>query len=171
MPKLETKDRIYIWLVGLQTLLIGVGVIIALCQLNKMAVQMRADFTYKVFQDHEKWLDGRKEFKKWIYFNRKVLLKPNYEKWELDDFLGYYEALATLEDKDLIDKDVAYALFSYDLMTTYEAHNFELRKIIEEIRKEENDPDIFSGVEDLYKEMKRLNTEGKKVNNWDAYTY
>lgn len=158
---MEKKDQIHIWRIGLQTFLIVLGVIVAIFQLDKMAVQMRGDFTYKVYQDHERWLNDHREFKKWIYYDKQALLEPNYEKWELDDFLRTYETLARLENKGLVDKDVAYALFSYPLMTAFEAHDFELRKIIQGMRKSKNDAAIFSGVEDLYKEMKEVKEADK----------
>jgi len=159
--QMSRKDKIYIILIGLQTFFIGLGIIIALFQLNKMTTQMKADFAYKIDRDLLKWLNDHKGFKNWIYYERNALLEPNYKKWELDDFLGYYELLATLEDQGLVDKDVVYALFSYDLMAVYEAHDFELKKIITKIRTEEGDPDIYSGVEDLYKEMKNIYEESR----------
>ncbi len=55
---------------------------------------------------------------------------------------------------------MVYDLFSDYLIDVYEANDFEIGKIIEELRKEGNENDLYIGVEELYKEMKKL--EAKK---------
>ncbi|MCM8788074.1 MAG: hypothetical protein NC935_08525 [Candidatus Omnitrophica bacterium] len=138
----------------LQTIIIAVGVGIAYWQLNRMNVQNKADFTYKVYKDLIKWLEKNKECRNWILkLNEK--LKSNFEKWEFDDFLGYFVTIYALKRRKLIDKEMVYDLFSDYLISVYEANDFELKEIIRELREKEKKEDLYIEIEELYKEMKQ----------------
>lgn len=142
----------------LQTLIIGVGVVIALCQLQRMNAQAKADFTYKVYKDLLEWLNSHKECGDWIS-SLKGLLKSNFDSWEFHDYLGYFETVWSLKKKRLVDEDIVYDILSDYLISVYEANDFELQKIIGEKREEDNMPDMYEGVEKLYKDMKKYESE------------
>ena len=142
----------------LQTILIGIGVGIAWWQLRRMNIQTKADFTYRIYKDLLEWLNHHKECRDWLLFLDSHLGDPydkdsNFTKWEFDDYLGYFETVWSLTKKGLVDKEIVYDILSDYLIPIYEANNFELRKIIEKIRKGKQD--FYIGVENLYKEMKR----------------
>jgi len=142
----------------LQTVLIGIGALIAWLQLRRMNLQAKADFTYRVYDDLLKWLSNHKECRKWI-FSLDTLLKPNFDKWEFDDYLGYFETIWSLKKKRLVDKEIVYDILSDYLISVYEANDFELKRIIDKVRDDEG-KDFYEGVENLYKEMKQY--ESKK---------
>ncbi|MEM5832263.1 MAG: hypothetical protein QXT38_03075 [Candidatus Aenigmatarchaeota archaeon] len=83
----------------LNLILIGLGVWVAWCQLKKMNTQNRADFTYRVYQNLLRWLEKHKDCRDWI-FKLEGKLADNFNKWEFDDFLGYFETLYSLKKKD-----------------------------------------------------------------------
>jgi len=144
----------------LQVILLAIGVGIAWWQLRRMNIQARADFTYRIYRDLLEWLSRHKECRDWLFFLDSHLGNPddknsNFTKWEFDDYLGYFETVWSLAKKGLIDKEIVYDILSDYLIPIYEANNFELRKIIEKIRKEEGKQDFYIGAENLYKEMKR----------------
>jgi len=141
----------------LQTIVIGIGVFVAWYQLTRMNVQAKADFTYKVYKDLLKWLSNHKECREWI-LSLDGLLKPNFDKWEFDDYLGYFETIWSLKKKGLVDKDVVYDIVSDYIIMVYEANDFELKQIIDEMRKDEK-KDFYEGVEKLYKEMKEYESQ------------
>jgi len=148
-----------IWYI-LQTVLLALGVGIAWWQLRRMNIQAKADFTYKIYKDLLEWLNRHKECRDWLFFLDSCLGDPydkgsNFTKWEFDDYLGYFEAVWSLTKKELVDKEIVYDILSDYLIPIYEANNFELRKIIEKIRKKEGKQDFYIEVENLYKEMKR----------------
>ena len=87
----------------------------------------------------------------------------NFIKWEFDDYLGYLETVWSLTKKGLADKEIVYDILSDYLIPVYEANNFELKKIIEKIRKKEGKQDFYIGVESLYKEMKKYEEKENKV--------
>ena len=84
------------------------------------------------------------------------LTRENFDKWEFDDYLGYFETIWSLEKRGLVDEEVVYDILSDYLIEVYEAHNFGVKKIIEELRKTENKKDLYEGVEALYQEMKSM---------------
>lgn len=141
----------------LQTILIGTGVFVAWYQLKRMNVQAKADFTYRVYKDLLEWLTNHKKCREWIFsLNRP--LGEDYDKWEFDDYLGYFETIWSLKKKGLVDKEIVYDILSDYLISVYEANEFELQKIIEKIRKDEGE-DYYEGVEKLYKEMKEYGSK------------
>jgi len=136
----------------LQTILIFTGVFIAWWQLRRMNLQTKADFTYRVYKDFLEWLDNHKECREWIFTLDKPL-KQNFDKWEFDDYLGFFETIWSLKKRRLADEEMIYDTFSDYLISVYEANDFELKEIIDEIRKNEG-KDFYEGVEQLYREMK-----------------
>ncbi len=140
-------------------LLIGVllGILIALSLIliqlrnnNKIA---KINLTYSICKDIDKWEKEHPEASRWIS-KLDSPLADKYEKFEFDDYLGYYEALYYLKLNGSVDEGLVYELFSNELESIYEANNFELKGLILKMRKEENDPEIYIGVESLYKDIK-----------------
>jgi len=52
----------------LQTIFIGAGVVIAFCQLRRMNIQAKADFTYRIYKDLLEWINRHKECRDWLFF-------------------------------------------------------------------------------------------------------
>ena len=100
-----------------------------------------------------KWEEDHPAARYWIY-NLDTTLAANYEKYSFDDYLGFYETIYNLKINNAIDDGIVYELFSNGLENQYEANNFELRRLIGNMRKEENDPEIYMGVERLYHDFK-----------------
>ncbi len=130
--------------------------IIGVAQLGKFKNQVRADFAYKIYQDMLCWLDSHPEAKAWIIDGQMVKkLGANYGKWQFDDFLAYFETLWSFSKKGLIDDEIVYTLFSDYLITVYEANNFELQGILDNLRKKEGKR-FYGGAELLYQKFKRI---------------
>jgi hypothetical protein len=144
-------------------IIVYLGVGVAWSQLSSLNTQRKADFTYKIYKDLLDWLTSHKDCREWIFsdINNFPTLKPNYKKWEFDDYLGYFEAIWSLRKRKLVDEEIVYDLLSDYLIPVYEANNYELKTIIQEIREQEG-RDFYEGVEKLYKKMKKY--EQKKGN-------
>lgn len=136
--------------------------VIAWWQLSRYTNQLRAEFLYTISKDLDAWLRKHKPARDWIFkgSDSERLRRERYDEWEFDDFLGFFETIWSFDKKGLVDKEMVYDLFSDYLIDVYEANDFEIGKIIEELRKEGNENDLYIGVEELYKEMKKL--EAKK---------
>ena len=148
----------------IQLIIIGLGVLVAWCQLKRMNAQTRAEFTYKIYKDLLEWLKLHEECRDWI-FKLNTSLESNFDRWEFDDYLGYFVAIWSFKKRDLIDLDIVYDLFSDYLISIYEANNFELEKIIKDLREKENKPDLYQEIIFLYSEMKNYETNlaNKKI--------
>jgi hypothetical protein len=149
----ETPDKIFrttisFTLLGIMVMLIGIYY-----QMDKVNDFNRANLADKKEDEVFQWEKDHPEAKAWI-FNPDTSLKQNYERWNFDDYLGIYEDVYSLSQKNLIDPKLSYDFFSYTLETIYEANNFELKRMIDSFRVADNDPDIFIGVEGLYKQYK-----------------
>lgn len=131
--------------------------IIAWWQLSKFKNQVRADFLYRISRDLDAWLREHKPAREWV-FNKldHEKIGDRYDKWEFDDYLGFFEIIWSFDKKRLVDKEIVYDLFSDYLVDVYEANDFEIKKIIERMREEEGKSDLYVGVESLYKEMKKM---------------
>ncbi|MDP4268255.1 MAG: hypothetical protein Q8880_12575 [Bacteroidota bacterium] len=119
--------------------------------------------TYSIYKDIVEWENTHKEAISWVNNPDTVKLKYKYRDWEFDDYLGYYEMIYSLKKKNMIDMDLVYELTSSGLEGAYEANNFELRNLIQQFRKEDNDPEIYIGVEKLYNEFKGKRKYMKKL--------
>jgi hypothetical protein len=85
------------------------------------------------------------------------LLKDNGGKFttsDIDIYLSKYELLDATFEAGLIDNDMLYNSFSYDLVKTYE--NSEIKEYLVKIRKEDNL--FFRGFEDLAISVKNANS-------------
>jgi len=118
--------------------------------------QKRSELIFSVYQNQMAWLKEHKECGHWIN-NLEGPLGPNYEKYDFDQYMGFFGTLYCLKLRDLIDKELMYDLFGETLMSVYEANNYELKHIIMERRKEGKLHDHYEGVEILYKDVKQLN--------------
>lgn len=134
------------------------GILVMLCgiyyEISKMNDANRANLTLQKESEVLQWEKEHPEAKAWI-FDPDSSLKKNYSRWEFDDYLGIYEDVYSLSQKNLIDKKLSYDFFSYSLETIYEANNFELKAMIDSFRVADNDPEIFIGVERLYQDFEK----------------
>jgi hypothetical protein len=71
--------------------------------------------------------------------------RPDITDQDIDEFLGTYELLAAAYRNHLIDDDMAYDAFSYDLEKALQ--DKKIRAFIEASRAEQ--PDVFDGVLEL----------------------
>jgi len=85
--------------------------------------------------------------------NGKPILKKHGGKFsedDLEDYLSIFDALNDLYEKGMINKDLFYNDYSYDIEKAY--GNAEVQSHLKEIRKDE--ADFFSGFDSIAKEMK-----------------
>lgn len=136
-------------LLGILILLIGIYY-----QISKINDANKVNLTYKIYTDVLQWEKEHPEVSDWIAKPDSLLTK-NYDKWDFDDYLSYYEALYALREKNLVDKKLTDAMFSYELEHIYEANHYELKAIIDSMRLQDNDPEIYLGVEKLYNDFHR----------------
>lgn len=80
----------------------------------------------------------------------------NFERWQIDSYLGMYETLYDLYSHNLIDEGMLYSAFSYNLENAY--RNVEISGYVLELQKD--DVDVFGGFQTLGK----FYTEGKNKN-------
>lgn len=81
------------------------------------------------------------------------LLKSNggiFTEEQVDDYLSQYETLAILYKENLINREMANQIFSYNLEEAYQ--NLEIQQIIKDESK--SDSDLWSGFIYLAKEFK-----------------
>ena len=132
-------------------------VVVAFFQFRRFNNQVRADFTYKVYRDLCEWLRLHPEAREWINDPEGKALDAEFDAWEIDDYLTYFETVWSLWRTDLVDRDMVYDLLSDYLIVSYEANDREVEKIIHKMREEEPDSrDVYIGAENLYREMKRM---------------
>jgi len=132
-------------------------VVVAFFQFRRFNNQVRADFTYKVYRDLCEWLRLHPEAREWINDPEGKALDAEFDAWEIDDYLTYFETVWSLWRTDLVDRDMVYDLLSDYLIVSYEANDRGVEKIIHKMREEGRDAsDVYIGVEKLYREMKRM---------------
>jgi hypothetical protein len=123
-------------------------------QFEKLNEAKKFELTYRINDKMAQWEKNNPEAKKWIYnLHDTTSLTKNFEKWNFDDYLAYYEDLNSLWTKGLVDKQLAYDCFSWNVESIYERNGAELRKIISKERAESNDPELYIGIEFLYYEF------------------
>jgi hypothetical protein len=151
------KTTLSFSLIGIMFVLIAI-----FFQLNQMNSASKINLTYKIYNDMAEWERSHPDARKWIYeYDDKdsVFLKDHFDKWQFDDYLTYYETIYSLEQKSVVDNSLVYDLYSANLEQIYEANNFELERLIKTMRIQQNDPEIYIGVEKLYFEfMERRKT-------------
>jgi hypothetical protein len=95
---------------------------------------------------------------------RKVMAKEfkdyhNYEKWyEWSDFIEvglFFEGVGILLNRKLIDIGLVDDLHSYIVKTTWE----KIKRVVEDVRKHNNAPQIYEWFEYLYNEMQKRKAE------------
>ena len=79
----------------------------------------------------------------------------NYEKWyEWSDFIEvglFFEGVGILLNRKLIDIGLVDDLHSYIVKTTWE----KIKRVVEDVRKHNNAPQIYEWFEYLYNEMQK----------------
>jgi hypothetical protein len=75
------------------------------------------------------------------------------------DYLNYYEEIACLIENNALDKNYSYSNFSSNLIRIFEY----FEKVINEIRKRDNDPYEYLGIRKLYIEWKKKSLGEKKI--------
>jgi hypothetical protein len=160
----ENSNKIFNTAVGFSLVGILIITILIFQQLSTANDLNKVNLTYKIYSDMTDWEHSHPETRKWIYeYDDKkdsmISLDLNYYKWQFDDYLTYFETIYELQQKDLVDKELAYNLFSGNLEQIYEVNNFELQRILKQSRIDQNDPEVYIGAEKLYYEfMKRRKT-------------
>ena len=84
---------------------------------------------------------------------RKPILEKNGGKFsedDLEEYLNLWEGLNDIYVKGLINKEMFYNSYSYDIGKAYE--NAEVQTFVKESQREA--PDFYTGFENLAKEMK-----------------
>ncbi len=90
----------------------------------------------------------------------KPILKAHGGRFSEDDLEGYigtFDSLNDLYKKGIVNKELFYNEYSYDIEKTYD--NPEVQSYLREIRKDESD--FFIGFDDLAKRMKAATKAGK----------
>ena len=72
---------------------------------------------------------------------------------EIDNYLTLWELLDDVYRNKLIESEGIYTAFSYDIQKTY--NNTEIRDFIAQVRKDEHDTTLYSGLEHLAKIFNR----------------
>lgn len=87
--------------------------------------------------------------------NGQPIFLPNgkFSSTDVDIFLSQYELLNSTYQAGLLDNDMLYNTFSYDLQKTFQ--NPEIKEYLEKVRKE--DPRIFMGFEELAESVQNAN--------------
>ena len=131
--------------------------LVAYFQFRRFNKQVRADFTYKVYQDLYVWLNAHPQLQQWVDDPDGRALKANYDAWGIDDYLTHFETVWSLWRTGLVDRNMVYDLVSEELIASYEANDCELERIIRDMQQEGTDTsDVYIGVQNLYGEMKRM---------------
>jgi len=165
----ENSNKIFPTVIG--SILFGILIVLIgiFYQISKINDANRVTQTYKIYNDLIQWEKEHPDAKKWIWGIDSSSLARNYDRWEFDDYLSFYEALYSLEQKNLTDRKFTYDMFSGELEGIYEANNFELKKMIDSMRVSDNDPEDYIGVEHLYneweKDRKTMTGEHNPANN------
>lgn len=84
----------------------------------------------------------------------KPLFRENGGKFsvaDVDRYLGELELLNNFYDNKLISEEMLYDTFSYDIEKAY--CNEEIKQYLKDLRKTENQPDLFMGFEELSKKF------------------
>jgi hypothetical protein len=117
--------------------------------------RIRQESTFKIYLDQREWLKEHRECSDWI----KELngpLEPNYDNYDFSGYLRYVEELYSLKNRDLLDEKLMHDLFGSEFISVYEANDFELKHIIEKMRRYASS-DYFAGLDFIYKDMKQFN--------------
>jgi len=87
-----------------------------------------------------------------IESNKPILQKHGgkFSTDDLDSYLSIFDALNDLYQRGMINKDIFYNDYSYDIEKAY--GNAEIQSYLKDIRKDESD--FFSGFDNIAKEMK-----------------
>ena len=84
------------------------------------------------------------------------ILKENggrYTTQDIDDYIGFFELMSNLIDRNVIDYKLIDSNFGESIMSAYE--NKEIMNYIMHQRKDLNEPDLYSGFNDLAKEISK----------------
>jgi hypothetical protein len=134
-----------------------VALVIAYYQLLDIREHKRIEFTYQLYRDFFNYLNEteNKELKDWL-FGTEV---KNLDRNKIGDLLEQFEAVWSLQNKNLIEEDVVYDLFSFYILKAAEAKNPSALQYLEQVRIEEKGlvgyaDDLFIGYEYLFQIMK-----------------
>jgi len=129
-----------------------VGVALTVLELRNLVQTRQTELVMRLYSSR-----ASKEFQEsW----KKVMAKEfkdyhDYEKWyEWSDFIEvgiFFEGIGILLCRKLIDIRLVDDLFSYIMKTTWE----KIKRVVEEVRKRNNAPQIFEWFEFLYNEMQK----------------
>jgi len=129
-----------------------VGVALTVLELRNLVQTRQTELVMRLYSSR-----ASKEFQEaW----KKVMAKEfkdyhDYEKWyEWSDYIEvgiFFEGIGILLCRKLIDIRLVDDLFSYIIKATWE----KIKRVVEEVRKRNNAPQIFEWFEYLYNEMQK----------------
>ncbi len=147
--------------------LTAIGLVFAYLQLSDIWKHKRIEFTYQLYRDFFNYLNTteNKDLRNWLYGKE----ANQIDKDKIGDLLEQFEAIWSLQNKNLIEKDVVYDLFAFYILKAAEAKPSAI-EYIKEVRIEEVDliitDDLFIGYETLLNQIKEhhipKNTKQKK---------
>lgn len=131
----------------IEVIAIVAGVAITLIQLNDLKIQKSADLAIKFNDtlDHDYYAKILETID-----SRNPLMKENnpsgrFSQSDVEGYLGIYETIANLYEKNLISREMIEANFSYDIAKAY--RNDEIKNLIRVEQK--IDPDLWVGFQKL----------------------
>jgi hypothetical protein len=143
------KSQFFNFLRILEVAAIVGGVIFAAFQLSDFRYTQSAQFMLQFNQELS--TSKNSQLAEAIENNQPVFITNGgkFTTADVDNYLTNYELLNSTFQAGLIDNDMLYNGFSYDLVKTY--RNPEIKSYIDQIRKTNNDNQLFAGFEQLAK--------------------
>jgi hypothetical protein len=131
--------------------------IIAYYQLRDFRLHKRIEFTYDLYRHFFNYLNDplNKDVRAWL-FGATV---EHIDKNKIGDLLEQFEAVWSLQNKKLVEKDVVYDLFSFYILKAAQAKKPSALEYIEYVRVEEKkvlvgySDDLFIGYQCLLNTM------------------
>lgn len=133
------------------------ALVVAYWQLKDIRKHRTIEFTYQLYRDFFNYLNDEKnkDLKSWL-FGGKV---PNIDRDKIGDLLEQFEAVWSLQSKNLVDDDVAYDLLSYYILKASTAVEPTASEYIEELKQSEKiclhgyTDDLYVGYRALVSQM------------------
>jgi len=142
-----------------------VALFLAYFQLTDLRKHKKIEFTYQLYRDFFIYLneEGNSDQKTWL-FGGEV---NNIDETKIGDLLEQFEAIWSLQNKKMVEKDIVYDLFAYYITKASHAKNPTAKEYIEKLRIEETNTlgyteDIFIGYETLLKQISNKRVLYKK---------
>jgi len=146
-----------------------IALLVAWWQLRDIRKHRRVEFTYQLYRDFFNYLNDEKnrDIKGWL-FGQDVV---NLDGIKIGDLLEQFEAVWSLQTKDLVDEDIVYDLFSYYIMKASNTANPTASAYIDQLKLEEKEclvgytDDLFVGYENLLRQMEARKSDQQRRSN------